>query len=102
MTTMREDRGKLDLTRRIEELDKSLSIALGINDKYQRENKEKDDLIQELRMRIRDMLLISEQHRSILGDEITERKRLEKEVKDLKVQMSEYLSVRARGAGSVS
>ena len=102
MTTMREDRGKLDLTRRIEELDKSLSIALDINDKYQRENKEKDDLIQELRMRIRDMLLISEQHRSILGDEITERKRLEKEVKDLKVQMSEYLSVRARGAGSVS
>ena len=55
---------------------------------------EKDKLIQELRMRIRDMLLISEQHRSILGDEITNRKRLEKEVRDLKVQMSEYLSVR--------
>jgi len=45
-------------------------------------------------MRIRDMLLISEQHRSILGDEITHRKRLQKEIKDLKVQMSEYLSVR--------
>ena len=45
-------------------------------------------------MRIRDMLLISEQHRSILAAEITDRKRLEKEVKDLKVQMSEYLSVR--------
>ena len=125
MTTMREDRGKLDLTKRVEELDKSLSIALEINDKYQRENKklkektreaegettiikgigmsspemkEKDELIQELRMRIRDMLLISEQHRSILGDEITDRKRLEKEVKDLKVQMSEYLSVRVKGA----
>ena len=55
---------------------------------------EKDKLIQELRMRIRDMLLISEQHRSILGAEITDRKRLEKEVRDLKVQMSEYLSVR--------
>jgi len=39
MTTMREDRGKLDLTKRVEELDKSLSIALEINDKYQRENK---------------------------------------------------------------
>ena len=102
MTTMREDRGKLDLTKRVEELDKSLSIALEINDKYQRDNKEKDELIQELRMRIRDMLLISEQHRSILGAEITDRKRLEKEVKDLKVQMSEYLSVRTRGAGSVS
>ena len=67
-----------------------------------RQLEEKDNLIQELRMRIRDMLLISEQHRSILGDEITNRKRLEQEVKDLKVQMSEYLSVRTRGAGSVS
>ena len=91
-----------ELTKRVEELDKSLSIALDINDKFQRESKEKDELAQELRMRIRDMLLISEQHRSILGAEITDRKRLEKEVKDLKVQMSEYLSVRTRGAGSVS
>ena len=125
MAAMKEDRGELDLTRRVEELDKSLSIALDINDKYQRENKklkdqvrvaegemsivkgigmnspemrEKDALIQELRMRIRDMLLISEQHRSILGSEITNRKRLEKEVSDLKVQMSEYLSVRVKGA----
>ena len=132
MAAMKQDRGELDLTRRIEELEKSLSIALEINDKFQRENKkltdkvrdaegetsivkgiginspemramqksvkEKDELIQELRMRIRDMLLISEQHRSILGAEITDRKRLEKEVKDLKVQMSEYMSVRVSGA----
>ena len=125
MAEMREDRGELDLTKRVEDLDKSLSIALEINDKFQRENvvlrkkveeaegetsivktigmnspemKEKDKLIQELRMRIRDMLLISEQHRNILGNEITDRKRLEKEVKDLKVQMSEYLSVRVKGA----
>ena len=98
MATMKEDRGETDLTKRIEELDKSLSIALEINDKYQRENKEKDDLVQELRMRIRDMLLISEQHRSILGAEITDRKRLEKEVEDLKLQMSEYMSVRVKGA----
>ena len=132
MASMKEDRGELDLTRRVEELDKSLSIALEINDKYQRENKrladkvrvaegetsivkgiginspemramqksvkEKDELIQELRMRIRDMLLISEQHRSILGAEITDRKRLEKEVKDLKLQMSEYMSVRVDSA----
>ena len=122
---MTDDRGPLDLERRIEELNNSLSIALEINDKFQRESvvfrkkveeaegeltiikgiginspemKEKDRLIQELRMRIRDMLLISEQHRSILGAEITDRKRLEKEVKDLKVQMSEYLSVRVKGA----
>ena len=55
MATMKEDRGELDLSKQIEE---------------------KDKLIQELRMRIRDMLLISEQHRSILGAEITDRKRL--------------------------
>ena len=73
MAAMKEDRGELDLTKQIEA---------------------KDKLIQELRMRIRDMLLISEQHRSILGAEITDRKRLEQEVEDLKVQMSEYLSVR--------
>ena len=98
MATMREDRGELDLTERVKELDKSLSIALDINDKYQREGKEKDELTQELRMRIRDMLLISEQHRNILAAEITDRKRLEKEVKDLKVQMSEYMSVRVDNA----
>jgi len=70
---MEEDRGELDLTKQVED---------------------KDELIQELRMRIRDMLIISEQHRDILGEEIGKRKALEKEVKDLKLQMSEYLSVR--------
>ena len=40
---IKEDHGKLALTRRIEELDKSLSIALEINDKYQRENKKLTD-----------------------------------------------------------
>ena len=98
MASMKEDREELDLTERVKELDKSLSIALDINDKYQREGKEKDELVQELRMRIRDMLLISEQHRNILAAEISTRKGLEKEVKELKVQMSEYLSVRVKGA----
>ena len=70
---MEEDRGELDLTKQVED---------------------KDELIQELRMRIRDMLIISEQHRNILGEEIAKGKKLEKEVKALKVQMSEYLSVR--------
>ena len=74
---MKDDRGELDLTKQIEE---------------------KDALIQELRMRIRDMLLISEQHRNILGEEIGRRKELEKEVKALKLQTSEYMSVRVDGA----
>jgi len=86
------------LNKRVEELGKSLSIALDINDKYQRENKEKDDLVQELRMRIRDMLMISEQHRAILAEEIAKGKKLEKEIKNLKLQMSEYMSVRVKGA----
>ena len=111
MAEMREDRGDLDLTLQVEKLKKrvreaegetSLVKAVGMNSPEMRNLKklveEKDLLIQELRMRIRDMLLISEQHRSILGDEITDRKRLEKEVKDLKVQMSEYLSVRVDNA----
>jgi len=111
MAEMREDRGELDLTLQVEKLKKrvreaegetSLVKAVGMNSPEMRNLKklveEKDLLIQELRMRIRDMLLISEQHRSILGAEITDRKRLEKEVKDLKVQMSEYLSVRVDNA----
>ena len=100
MAEMREDRGEQDLTlqveklkKRVEEAEGELTIIRGIG-MNSPEMKEKDKLIQELRMRIRDMLLISEQHRSILGDEITDRKRSEQEVKDLKVQMSEYLSVR--------
>ena len=108
MASMREDRGDLDLTLQVEKLKKraeeaegELTIIRGIG-MNSPEMKEKDKLIQELRMRIRDMLLISEQHRDILGAEITDRKRLEKEVKDLKVQLSEYLSVRTRGARSVS
>ena len=100
MAEMREDRGEQDLTlqveklkKRVEEAEGELTIIKGIG-MNSPEMKEKDRLIQELRMRIRDMLLISEQHRDILGAEITHRKRLEKEVNDLKVQMSEYLSVR--------
>ena len=108
MASMKEDRGDLHLMRQVKELKKKVEEAegetsivktIGMNSP---EMREKDRLIQELRMRIRDMLIISEQHRNILGAEITDRKRLEKEVKDLKVQMSEYLSVRTRGAGSVS
>ena len=70
---MEEDRGELDLTKRVED---------------------KDELIQELRMRIRDMLIIGEQHRNILGEEIGKRKALEKEVENLKLTLSEYMSVR--------
>ena len=93
MASMKEDRGDVELKKKVEEAEGETSIVktIGMNSP---EMREKDRLIQELRMRIRDMLIISEQHRNILGAEITDRKRLEQEVKDLKVQMSEYLSVR--------
>ena len=74
---MKDDRGELDMTKQLED---------------------KDELIQELRMRIRDMLMISEQHRAILAEEIAKGKKLEKEIKDLKLQMSEYMSVRVNAA----
>jgi len=102
--SMREDRGEVDLTQQVKELKKKVEEAegetsivktIGMNSP---EMKEKDKLIQELRMRIRDMLLISEQHRNILAAEITDRKKLQQEVKDLKVQMSEYMSVRVDNA----
>jgi len=35
---MKDDIGELDLTKRIDELENSLSIALEVNDKYQRES----------------------------------------------------------------
>ena len=35
---MKDDPKEVDLTKRIDELENSLSIALEINDKYQREN----------------------------------------------------------------
>ena len=36
---LKGDSGELDLTKRVKELDNSLSIALEINDNYQRDNK---------------------------------------------------------------
>ena len=74
---MEEDRGELDLTKQVED---------------------KDELIQDLRMRIRDMLIISEQHRNILAEEIGKRKELEKEVEALKLQIDEYVNVRVSSA----
>ena len=44
---MKEDTEDLDLTKRVEELNKSLSIALEINDNYQRDNKKLTDRAQE-------------------------------------------------------
>ena len=78
-----DDRGPLDLTRQVEEtdkrvkeLDKSLSIALEINDRFQRENK-----------KLADKVRVAEGETSIIkavGMNSPEMKALEKENADLK------------------
>ena len=77
---MTEDRGKLDLTRRIEELENSLSIALDINDKYQRENKKLTDQVRD-----------AEGETSIVkavGLNSPEMKTLQKEIEELKADLA--------------
>ena len=78
-----DDRGPLDLTRQVEEtdkrvkeLDKSLSIALEINDRFQRENK-----------KLADKVRVAEGETSIIkavGMNSPEMRALEKESTDLK------------------
>ena len=77
---------------RIEELDKSLSIALKINDNYQRENKDLENKIKgsreinklhrELNIRLKDQIRIAE------GKTSPEMKALQKEVEELKADMA--------------
>ena len=124
-----EDRGELDLTRRVEELENSLSIALDINDKYQRENvalkkraqeaegetsivkgiginspemKEAKETIKELRQRINELLAIGKSHQNLMGTQIQENDELKKDNKALSKQIEDYFSARlnkARKAG---
>ena len=118
---MTEDRGKLDLTRRIEELENSLSIALGINDKYQRENaaldkraqeaegetsivkgiginspemKQANATIAELRQRISELMSISKSHQDLMGKQIVDNQELRKDNKALAKQIDDYFNAR--------
>ena len=116
-----ESRGELDLTRRVEELENSLSIALDINDKYQRENvilkkraqeaegetsivkgigmnspemKEAKETIKELRQRISELLAISKSHQNLMGKQIVENDELKKDNKALARQVDDYFNAR--------
>ena len=116
-----EDRGELDLTRRIEELEKSLSIALEVNDTYQRENKElKDraraaegetsivrgigmnspemrranDTIVELRQRVSELMAINKSHQHLMGKQIVENEELKRDNKALAKQIDDYFNAR--------
>ena len=118
---MTEDRGKLDLTRRIEELENSLSIALNINDEQQRESKKLMDRVRaaegetsivkgigmnspemkqanativELRQRVSELMAISKSHQSLMGKQIVENEELKKDNKALAKQIDDYFNAR--------
>ena len=122
---MTESRGELDLTRRVEELENSLSIALEVNDTYQRENKElKDraraaegetsivkgigmnspemrkanDTIAELRQRVSELMAISKSHQHLMGKQIVENEELKRDNKALAKQIDDYFNVRVKAA----
>ena len=77
---MKDDSENLDLTKRIDELDNSLSIALDINDKYQREHATLTKRAQE-----------AEGENTIIkgiGQNSPEMKTLQKEVEQLKAELA--------------
>ena len=94
---MKDDRGELDLTRRIEELENSLSIALGVNDKFQRENKDNSELIVKLRQRVNELLAINKSHQDLMGRQIQENEELKTDNKRLAKQIDDYFNVRING-----
>ena len=76
---MKDDRGELDLTRQIEE---------------------KDKLIQELRMNMRDYIMMHQQDKDLLAVKIKEVEELTRDNKLLAKQVDDVLNV--RGARNVS
>jgi len=76
---MKDDRGELDLSRQIEE---------------------KDKLIQQLRMNMRDYIIMNQQDKDLLAAKIKEVEELTKDNKALAKQIDDILNV--RGARSVS
>jgi len=93
---MKDNRGELDLTKRVEELENSLSIALGVNDKFQRENKDKSELITQLRQRVNELLAINKSHQDLMGRQIQENVDLKKDNKALAKQIDDYFHVRMK------
>ena len=118
---MTEDREKLDLTRRVEELENSLSIALDINDKYQRENKKLKEQVRdaegetsiikavgmnspeikqanatiaELRQRVSELMAINKSHQHLMGKQIVENEELKRDNKALAKQIDDYFNAR--------
>ena len=77
---MKEAQEDIDLIKRIEELDNSLSIALDVNDKYQRENKVLKKRAEEAEGEVTIVKGI--------GQNSPEMKALQKEVEELKSELA--------------
>ena len=50
-------------------------------------------LYQKLRISVRDLMMINDKHRSMIGKEIEKNINLEKEIKELKQERSDYYNV---------
>jgi hypothetical protein len=101
---MKDSIGESDLTKRIDELENSLSIALEINDKFQRENASllknrpldtMDEVayreLQAENRKLKDKVRVAEGETSIvkgIGMNSPEMKALKKEVSDLKAELA--------------
>ena len=73
---MTEDRGKLDLTRRLEEADATIT---------------------ELRQRINELMAISKSHQNLMGKQIVENEELKTDNKRLAKQIDDYFTGRING-----
>ena len=70
---MTEDRGKLDLTRKVEEADATIA---------------------ELRQRVSELMAINKSHQHLMGKQIVENEELKKDNKALAKQIDDYFNAR--------
>ena len=107
--------------KRKDELENSLSIALDINDRHQRESvtlkkraqeaegettivkavgmnspemKEATETITQLRQRINELMAINKSHQNLMGKQIVENEELKKDNKALAKQIDDYFNAR--------
>ena len=73
---MKDDRGKLDLNKQIED---------------------KDELIKGLRQRLNELLAINKSHQQLMGKQIQENEELKKDNKALAKQIDDYFNMRGKG-----
>tara|TARA_R100000008_G_scaffold69613_1_gene47012 strand:+ start:300 stop:539 length:240 start_codon:yes stop_codon:yes gene_type:complete len=72
---MKDDRGELDLDKKIED---------------------RENLVKELRQRINELLAINKSHQHLLSKQIQENEELKKDNKALAKQIDDYFNVRVR------